>query len=129
MVLKAYTAFSDNALIAQIPKVDGINFIEHVSFSAFHEGIRIPQCIAGQQALFRKRVTHLAADRIYATNYNRIYCFAHHITTSFIRKGRAGKDEAQAVIMRKLLRDIQEILTHIIINKLYTNYSTKLPQF
>jgi len=86
-------------------QVDGINFIEHLSFDAFHEGIRIPQCIDKHQRLFRKRVTHLAADRIYATNYNRKYCSApiRNITTSFVRKGRASKDEAQAQQMRKLL--------------------------
>ena len=55
-------------------QVDGIHFIEHMSFDAFHEGIRIPQCIDSQQTLLRQRVTHLAADRIYATNYNRKYC-------------------------------------------------------
>ena len=27
-------------------QTDGINFIEHLSFSAFHEGIRLPQCVA-----------------------------------------------------------------------------------
>ena len=90
-------------------QVDGINFIEHFSFSAFNEGLRIPQCIAGQQALFRKSVTHLAADRIYATNFNRTYCSSRHITTSFIRKGRAGKDEAQAIIMGHLQNHVFRI--------------------
>ena len=86
-------------------QVDGINFIEHLSFDAFHEGIRIPQCISKHQRLLRKRVTHLAADGIYATNYNRTYCSdpRRKITTSFIRKGRAGKNEHQAQQMRSLL--------------------------
>jgi len=86
-------------------QVDGINFIEHLSFDAFNEGIRIPQCIHKQQHLFHKRVTHVAADRIYATNYNRKYCSdpKRNITTSFIRKGRASKDEAQIQLMRNLL--------------------------
>ncbi len=84
-------------------QVDGINFIEHLSFDAFNEGIRIPQCINKQQTLFRKRVTHLAADRIYATNYNRKFCSKRAITTSFIRKGRASKEEVQAQQMRNLL--------------------------
>ncbi len=84
-------------------QVDGINFIEHLSFDAFNEGIRIPQCIGKQQGLLRKRVTHVAADRIYATNYNRKYCSKRNITTSFIRKGRASKDELQAQQMRNLL--------------------------
>jgi len=74
-----------------------------LSFDAFNEGIRIPQCIDKQQRLFRKRVTHVAADRIYATNYNRKYCSKREITTSFVRKGRASKDEAQAQQMRNLL--------------------------
>ena len=84
-------------------QVDGINFIEHLSFDAFNEGIRIPQCINTHQQLLRKRVTHLAADRIYATNYNRKYCSKRNITTSFVRKGRATKDQVQAQQMRKLL--------------------------
>jgi hypothetical protein len=86
-------------------QIDGINFIEHLSFDAFHEGIRIPQCINKHQQLFRKRVTHLSADRIYATNYNRKYCSApgRKITASFIRKGRASKNEEQAQQMRNLL--------------------------
>ena len=29
--------------------LDGINFIEHLSFSAFHEGIRLPGCVVKQQ--------------------------------------------------------------------------------
>jgi len=88
-----------------IIQVDGINFIEHLSFDAFNEGIRIPQCIDKQQRLFRKRVTHIAADGIYATNYNRKYCSApgRKITTSFVRKGRASKDEEQVQQMRNLL--------------------------
>jgi hypothetical protein len=84
-------------------QVDGINFIEHLSFNAFNEGIRIPQCINTHQQLFRKRVTHLAADRIYATNYNRKYCSGRKITTNFIRKGRESKHETQAQLMRNLL--------------------------
>jgi hypothetical protein len=86
-------------------QVDGINFIEHLSFDAFNEGIRIPQCVDKHRRLFRKRVTHLAADAIYATNYNRKYCSAPNrkITTSFVRKGRAAKDEEQAQQMRNLL--------------------------
>ena len=84
-------------------QVDGINFIEHLSFDAFHEGIRLPQCIDKQQRLFGKRIKQVSADRIYATNYNRRYCTEREITTSFVRKGRASKDEQQAKQMRKHL--------------------------
>ena len=74
-----------------------------MSFNPFNEGIRIPQCIDKQQHLFRKRVTHVSADRIYATNYNRKYCSKREITTSFVRKGRVSKDEAQIQQIRTLL--------------------------
>jgi len=84
-------------------QIDGINFIEHLSFSAFHEGIRLPQCIDKQQKLFRKKVSLLAADSIYATNANRRFCSKRQITTGFVRKGRAGKDEEQLKLMRSVL--------------------------
>jgi hypothetical protein len=84
-------------------QVDGINFIEHLSFDAFHEGIRLPHAIAGQQRLFGKRITQVSADRIYATNHNRRYCTKREITTSLARKGRASKHEQQAEQMRKHL--------------------------
>jgi hypothetical protein len=84
-------------------QVDGINFIEKLSFEAFNEGIRIPECINKHQQLFRQRVSLLAADRIYATNYNRKYCSKRNITTSFIRKGRAGSWEEQNQQVRNLL--------------------------
>jgi len=84
-------------------QIDGINFIEHLSFSAFHEGIRLPQCVDKQQKLFRRKVSLLAADSIYATNANRKYCSKRGITTGFVRKGRAGKDEEQLKLMRSIL--------------------------
>jgi len=84
-------------------QIDGINFIEHLSFSAFHEGIRLPYCVDKQQKLFRRKVSLLAADSIYATNANRKYCSKRGITTGFVRKGRAGKDEEQLKLMRSIL--------------------------
>ena len=84
-------------------QIDGINFIEHLSFSAFHEGIRLPQCVDKQQKLFKRKVSLLAADSIYATNANRKYCSKRGITTGFVRKGRAGKNEKQLKLMRSIL--------------------------
>ena len=84
-------------------QIDGINFIEKLSFEAFNEGIRLPECINKHQQLFRRRVTHLAADSIYATNYNRSYCSKRNITTSFVRKGRAGCYEEQRQQISKIL--------------------------
>lgn len=73
-------------------QVDGINFIEHLSFDPFHEGNRLISSIWLSRQLFGK-TTHISADRIYATNRNRKYCTSNGITNNFARKGRAGKYE------------------------------------
>ena len=83
-------------------QVDGINFIEHISCEAFHEGNRLKQTIWLHRKLFG-RCTHIAADAIYATNKNRKYCSDSHITTSFVRKGRPATDEDQRKQIRSLL--------------------------
>ena len=82
---------------------DGINFIEHISFDAFHEGIRLPQSIRYGRDLVGK-ITHISADDIYATNANRNYCRKENITHGFKRKGKAGKYEEQRVVLYKELR-------------------------
>ena len=81
-------------------QIDGISFIEHVSFKAFNEGIRLKDCIRMQQKLMNVRVRCVAADSIYANNANRKFCTKYGISTSFVRKGRAAKDEQ----MRRILR-------------------------
>ena len=68
-------------------QVDGINFIEHFSFSAFHEGIRLKQGIAFHHKHFGK-LKQLGADAIYATNENRRYVSKLGISTCFKPKGR-----------------------------------------
>ena len=83
-------------------QVGGINFIEHLSFDAFHEGVRLPACVKLHEQLFGP-CTHLSADRIYASNANRSYCKDQQITTNFLRKGRAAKDEKQRNLIRKIL--------------------------
>ena len=81
-------------------QIDGISFIEHLSFKAFNEGIRLKDCIRMQQKLMNVRVRCVAADSIYANNANRKFCTKYGISTSFVRKGRAAKDEP----LRKVLR-------------------------
>lgn len=68
-------------------QVDGINFIEHLSFDAFHEGIRLKQGIAFHTKHFGKP-SQIAADKIYATNENRSHCSTLGIQTNFVPKGR-----------------------------------------
>lgn len=51
----------------------------------------------------RTRVRALAADAIYATNENRKFCTRNHIHTSFVRKGKAAKDEKERKLLRQIL--------------------------
>jgi len=82
---------------------DGINFIEHLSFNAFHEGIRLKKSIWYGRDLVGK-ITHVSGDDIYATNANRSWCASQHIFHAFKRKGRAGKYEEQRMAMASVLR-------------------------
>ena len=73
-------------------QVGGLNFIEHLSFNAFHEGIRLKQGIAFHKKHFGQ-LSQLGADRIYATNENRRYCSTLSIQTNFAPKGRPSNDQ------------------------------------
>ena len=84
-------------------QIDGISFIEHLSFKAFNEGIRLKDCIRMQQKLMNVRVRCVAADSIYANNANRKFCTKYGISTSFVRKGRAAKDEQLRRVLRSEL--------------------------
>lgn len=84
-------------------QVNGINFIEHISFDAFNEGTRLIDGIYLQRKLFG-RCTHQSADQIYATNANRKYCTQNKIATNFIAKGRQKPEYIeQAAVLRKVL--------------------------
>lgn len=78
-------------------QIDGISFIEHHSFEAFNEGIRLRQCIEYQEGLTGVKVKRIGMDTIYANNENRKYCTENGITTNFVRKGPRPKDEAAEV--------------------------------
>lgn len=72
-------------------QIDGISFIEHISFDAFHEGNRLEKTIWKAQKLTNKKVRILGADAIYATNANRNYVTKRGISTDFKSKGRPGR--------------------------------------
>ena len=74
-------------------QIDGISFIEHHSYEAFNEGVRLQDCIEYQQELTGIKVTGVGADTIYANNDNRRYCTENGMTTCFVRKGPKPKDE------------------------------------
>jgi hypothetical protein len=80
--------------------VDGINFVEHLSFDAFNEGTRLISTIRLHRSLFGA-CHQFGADQIYATNKNRKYCSKHNIATCFVPKGRQGPNKEQAHQLRK----------------------------
>lgn len=83
-------------------QIDGINFIEHLSFKPFNEGTRYAKSIWYGRELFGK-ITHTGSDKIYATNKNRKYSSRQKITTNFVRKGRPGKYEDQRLAIASIL--------------------------
>ena len=84
-------------------QIDGINFIEHLSYDAFNEGTRLQSGIHLHRKLFTK-CTHISADQIYATNANRSYCKQQGIVTNFIPKGKQKMHHIeQAAVLRKTL--------------------------
>lgn len=87
-------------------QVDGISFIEYLSYDAFNEGTRLKQSVAFHHKHFGK-LSQLGADGIYATNKNRSYCTKMNIATSFTAKGNAGKLAEQKQRMRSVLSTIR----------------------
>ena len=74
-------------------QIDGINFIEHISFEAFNEGTHFQSSVWLAQELTHTKLSVMGADAIYATNANRKFATSRNIRTDFCRKGRAGKHE------------------------------------
>lgn len=83
--------------------VDGIGFIEKISFDAFNESTCFTNAIYLQRKLFGK-CSHQSADAIYATNKNRKYASSQKIQTNFIPKGKQNLQyKSQADQMRVIL--------------------------
>jgi len=83
-------------------QVDGISFIEYLSFDAFNEGIRLKSTVELAQQYF-STCRQLGADQIYANNANRKFCTLNGIATNFVRKGRRPKQPTAADHMRGIL--------------------------
>jgi hypothetical protein len=84
-------------------QVDGISFIEHLSFDAFNEGTHLQSTVRLHEKYFDK-CKHISADAIYATNANRTYCKKKGIVTSFKPKGKQKEEHIeQAALFKQLL--------------------------
>ena len=84
--------------------IDGISFIEKVSFNAFNEGTRLRHCISLAQKLTGVPVKKVSGDQGYSGNDNRTFCKDNNIETSFTQKGKAGTDEVKNATKRELAR-------------------------
>ena len=72
-------------------QIDGIGFIEHLKFNAFHEGNLFQETIFTAQRLDRDKTRLAGADAIYAPNKNRRCARKYTIRTDFKLKIRAVK--------------------------------------
>ena len=71
--------------------VDGISFIEKLSFNAFNEGTRLQHCVKMHKRLFGVDVKKVGGDTSYAGKDNRDFCKEKNIQTSFVKRGRPSK--------------------------------------
>lgn len=84
-------------------QVDGISFIEHLSYEAFNEGTRLQSGVRLHEELFGK-CRQFSGDAIYATNDNRTYLRKKGIVHNFTPKGRQKAEHIeQNKIMTALL--------------------------
>lgn len=84
--------------------IDGISFIEKLSFNAFNEGTRLKHCVSLSKKLTGVDVKKIGGDQGYSGNDNRTFCKENGIETSFTRKGRTGKNEVKNATKRELAR-------------------------
>jgi IS5 family transposase len=82
-------------------QIGGISVIEYHSYEAFNECKRLKVSVIKHKSSFGL-CTHIAADRIYATNENRRYTTQKKIQNNFIRKG-IGKDDKATKQIKVLL--------------------------
>ncbi len=84
-------------------QIDGINFIETLSFNAFNEGVRFKQCIHKAERLTLSEIKIVGADAIFATNENRRFATKQGIQTDFKPKGPKSKDYKQRKQLQALI--------------------------
>jgi len=84
-------------------QIDGINFIQRISFDAFNEGVELENTVYKAQQLTKIKVKTLGADAIYANNNNRNFVSKEKINTDFRPKGRKSKDYKQKQKARAII--------------------------
>lgn len=87
--------------------VDGLSFIEKLSFNAFNEGTRLPHCLKMHRKLFGVDAKKVGGDAGYAGNANREYCRKRGIQTSFVKRGRPSFVKKDNDIIRNELARVR----------------------
>lgn len=88
--------------------VDGISFIEKLSFNAFNEGTRLMHCLKMHKRLFGVEAKKVGGDTGYAGTENRDYCKANGIQTSFVKRGRPfGEKKKEKDLVRTELARVR----------------------
>ena len=88
--------------------VDGISFIEKLSFNAFNEGTRLVHCLKMYKRLFGAEAKKVGGDTGYAGTENRDYCKANGTQTSFVKRGRPfGEKKKEKDLVRKELARVR----------------------
>jgi hypothetical protein len=88
--------------------VDGISFIEKLSFNAFNEGARLTHCLKMHKRLFGVDAKKVGGDTGYAGTGNRNYCKENGIQTSFVKRGRPfGEDKKEKDKVRQELARVR----------------------
>ena len=87
--------------------VDGISFIEKLSFNAFNEGTRLPHCIKMHRRLFGVDAKKIGGDTSYAGTANRDLCKELKIQTSFVKRGKPFKEMNEKDFVRQELARVR----------------------
>ena len=88
-------------------QVDGISFIEKLSFNAFNEGTRLQHCVKMHKRLFGVKVKKIGGDTSYAGKENRDFCKKESIQTSFVKRGRPSKIAKEKDFVRQELARVR----------------------
>ena len=87
--------------------VDGISFIEKLSFNAFSEGTRLRHCVKMHRRLFGVDVKRIGGDTSYAGAANRDFCKENGIQTSFAKRGRPSQGKKETDYVRQELARVR----------------------
>ena len=87
--------------------VDGLSFIEKLSFNAFNEGTRLKHCVKMHRRLFGVDVKKIGGDTGYAGSDNRDFCKENGIETSFVKRGRPSQTPKEKDFVRQELARVR----------------------